>query len=561
MTGQQAISRGDESSFSFAELVRFLKLTGRFTQLARRAAARPLFVGRPLAASPTNRLERGVQLPTPIELFGRYQNEWGWKTAEEVQVTLKDLGIGMEELSVELDAEASALEEVTDLVLDESSRFADALRVQLCIDGSTLVRELVRLKSFQRLAARARREDEALGPEELDAARRVLARLHATFQWTSTERALRAVGVDSPEVESFVIDLAHARRAGRAAMRALEGRSPGPRPTKESDRSSSRSRAAGRGETPRRKLDRAEQRILERGAAAAADRVGSYARLCRRERVIDPRVLAPATDRAFDEELELAWTRCTDLASRARFYVPTDELGRGGLAAGSGRDEAVLGALLRVIEGHAARMAELQLHFAGTRPPTEGFQFVELASAPRSIQSFIAGLVPAPVDLRVLDITSEVDVPTFEARIVDGRRPSSPVSYRGLGCHPEPELAIRRALERAALARARGERTVGADGVRADPALLLWCGSDPAQKSFSTLPGASSGDPRSALAWVVSRVRLAGFAHVLAAEIPAADLAPTVIARVLVPGVESTAQAPIGLRASVASIRDLLARN
>jgi hypothetical protein len=191
---------------SLQQLVSFLKLTARFLPLARRVAARALLVGRALPeTAPT-----GVALPTPLELLGRYRDEWGWKTAEEVQVTLADLGIGPMDLAAELEAEAAAIERVTALVHEGSGALARAVGRALADDGS-LVREERRLAVFQKLAARG----PAPTRPELDAARRVLCRLHATFSWRATAAALRAVAISDEERDAFIVGLARARRAPR----------------------------------------------------------------------------------------------------------------------------------------------------------------------------------------------------------------------------------------------------------------------------------------------------------------------------------------------------------
>ena len=94
-------------SVAFSALIRFLKLTGTFEQFARNALGRFALAGTPLRSA-----RRGARRrPSPQgggPMAPRHALSWGWESPEEAHVTMRDLGLGLLDLSPSLEAEATA---------------------------------------------------------------------------------------------------------------------------------------------------------------------------------------------------------------------------------------------------------------------------------------------------------------------------------------------------------------------------------------------------------------------------------------------------------------------
>lgn len=222
------------------------------------------------------------------------------------------------------------------------------------------------------------------------------------------------------------------------------------------------------------------------------------------------------------------------------------------------------------IERHALRMAELQLSNPGlaARPP---FAFVALASAPASVRRLARKLTATGYRLRVLDITSEVRVPSFEARLFETEGPAA-FSAAGSACHPNAEVAMHMAMLEAAQTKlgnvsgAREDLTLAARSLgrherprpARDAAQTFWYGSDPPLKTFDTIRSFASRDALADLQFALGALRCAGVRRVPAIDYSLPELQPVRAVRVLVPGLESANPLFTGLRARTLAIRDLL---
>jgi ribosomal protein S12 methylthiotransferase accessory factor len=321
--------------------------------------------------------------------------------------------------------------------------------------------------------------------------------------------------------------------------------------------------------------------------------VASYAELSRRAPTVDPATLDLPYDSRYHEQLEIGWTRCVDLLGGEPLYLPSAAVDatrlkndiyysarRGkkifttnGLASGFTLEEALTHATCELIERHAARMADLQIRNPATTDRPE-FRFVDLDSAPASVRRLARKMTSqSGYQLRVLDITSEVRVPTFEARLFMPTHPKV-TNAVGTAAHPNPEVAIQMALLEAAqtktgsLAGAREDLTVMARSLgrheRPRPSLqageLFFFGAEPELKPFQEIQGLVSKDLLEDLKYALEALRRAGYARVLALDYSVAELAPVRAARVVVPGMETINPFYTGPRARLTAIRDLLPR-
>jgi ribosomal protein S12 methylthiotransferase accessory factor len=320
------------------------------------------------------------------------------------------------------------------------------------------------------------------------------------------------------------------------------------------------------------------------------DLTGSYAQLRGRGDVVDPTTLALPYDSRYHEQQELDWTRCVDLLSGQQVYVPAAAVcirrlkndiyysaRRGdkvfdtsGLASGFTVEEALNHAVCEVIERHAQRLAELQISNPGLGGPPP-FRFVDLSTAPAAIQRLARKLTRSEFQLRVLDITSEIRVPSFEASLFTYTQPYVS-TMQGSATHPNAEVAIHMALLEAAQTRianvagSREDLTVKARSLGRherprpflEPAELFWYGPEPAQKPFQSIESLTSRDARDDLMFALEALRRAGYERVLAVDYSLPELAPIRAVRILIPGIEAPNPFFTGPRARAVALRDLL---
>ncbi len=323
--------------------------------------------------------------------------------------------------------------------------------------------------------------------------------------------------------------------------------------------------------------------------------VSTYAELRQRHPTLDPRTLHLPYDSRYHEELELAWIPCLDLLSGQRLYTPlalwTIErtrndilysprggrklLDTNGLASGFSLEEALAHATAELIERHATRLSDLHIENPGEVGTTR-YRFIDPQTLPPSVRHLTNRFAQAGFESRILEITSEIRVPTFEARLVrdvlnDPGDAPNPI-YPGWAAHPNPEMAMVMALLEAAqtkagnIAGAREDLSIKARSLgrheRPRPVIesgaTFWYRSDDPRKPFSAIEGFVSNDLREDVLWILDRVREAGCEHVLFVDYTIPEIAPAHAVRVVIPGLEGTNPFYTGPRARVAAIRDLV---
>ncbi len=651
---------GDEVAFE--DLVRFLKITGAFDGAARRAIARMAIAGTPLMGNPPSAHESSPgQGASAQSLLDGTRARWGWESPEEAHVTMRDLGLGLEDVADSLEAEACVRAIVARFAASPTAAFHTALRAELWLDGLSLKRETLRLGALRFFA----REGALLGAptiEECREAQRSVARLQGLFRWGSVRASLEALGVPPTELDDAVSDVALARRAARATVDALDRRPPAGPPTARASRWHDSGLAI---ESCVKASGSARFSLDERDAQAKADaiaqqmgvvrvglvgeldtlgvyiaqafgqrsgwsssfssgksetregaRVGSimeeveiYAQDAYRPReqvraslleasrslpVVDPRELGLPFDTRYSPTLEIDWSPCVDLVSGAATYVPTAALlgerqfndifycprlggkifSSSGLGSGFSLAEAIVHAAAEYIERHAYRLAELELDNPG-EVGVRRFWFVDDRGLPDGPARLIQKYRRAGACVRLMDITSEVRVPTFYARVFDdlfdGDRS---VSSDGFACHPDPSVAATMALLEAAqtrggyIAGGREDYSLHARSLgrherprTAVPrAQSFWFSNDRPQRELADTPGYHTTDIRTELEWIVDRVVAAGVTMFLVADYTIPAIQPAHAVRVLLPGLETTNPLFTGRRARATLIRDVLPR-
>ena len=320
--------------------------------------------------------------------------------------------------------------------------------------------------------------------------------------------------------------------------------------------------------------------------AAPAGVLGSYDELRSQGGFVDPATLDLPFDSGYDRGQPLRWYRCHDLLEGGTAYLPLDaidmrqgvhdiyfsrrgarkHLATNGLGSGFSLEEAILHGLCEYVERHAQRLAEMFLSNPGIGD--HPYRFVDLRTASPQVQDIAARLTGPDSVVRVLDITSDVRIPSFVATITRQRRAD------GYGTHPEPDTAIAMALLEAAqtlasaTAGAREDLSIRARSLgrheRPRPFSAadawFWLDRDAVLHPVDRAAGYTSADVYDDLRWCLRRVGEAGLDRVLVHDLSHDAVAPARVVRVIVPGLETNNPFYTGPRARLVLLRDLLPR-
>ena len=184
---------------------------------------------------------------------------------------------------------------------------------------------------------------------------------------------------------------------------------------------------------------------------------------------VDPHGFDLPPDTAFRPDARYTWVPGRELLAGRDVLIPLDlvitppaegvlrDVDTNGVASGNVHLEAVVHAICEVVE----RDALSQLLFAATfGEPAEQprAERIDLGTLPPRALEWAERIARAGLELDVLDITSDVGVPTFHALLLDSHYPTTgggwrPRRFFGLGTHPDPDVAVFRALSEAIQAR------------------------------------------------------------------------------------------------------------
>lgn len=303
---------------------------------------------------------------------------------------------------------------------------------------------------------------------------------------------------------------------------------------------------------------------------------------------VDPATLDLPFDTSYRPHQPIAWYPSNDLLSGETVLTPLDTLrvergkrdicytNRGarkhlatnGLGAGFSREEATLHAVCEVVERHAQRLAELFLSNPGGIG-AHPYRFVDPRAFGTRIDELAEGIGSAVDTVRLLDITSDVEIPTFMATLTrDYQR------AEGFGTHPNPAVAAEMALLEAAqtissavaggredlsinarsLGRHERPRPVGAQDS------WFWMDPDTPLSDSPSFDGFVTDDVFEDVQWALGRVRAAGLDHLLAIDISPPEADPACVVRVQIPGLESNNAFYTGPRARLVLARPFLPR-
>jgi ribosomal protein S12 methylthiotransferase accessory factor len=221
-----------------------------------------------------------------------------------------------------------------------------------------------------------------------------------------------------------------------------------------------------------------------------------------------------------------------------------------GLASGNTLAEAMVHALCEVIERDAAAIAR---HGRGEFPPDRRLDLGSIDD-PTCLQ-LLEQYRQAQVAVGVWDLTTDVGVPVFQARIIDESisRDRPLHAATGAGCHPAREVALSRALTEAAQSRltyiagSRDDLTRSAYATVLDVDQLLEAHTlltgAAGHCSFTSAPTHDSASSEEDLRHLITRVTSVGVTEVVAFDLSRVEIGVGV-ARVVVPGLEATSDHP-----------------
>jgi ribosomal protein S12 methylthiotransferase accessory factor len=310
--------------------------------------------------------------------------------------------------------------------------------------------------------------------------------------------------------------------------------------------------------------------------------------------LINPRELDLPYDSRYCDTLEIDWSECIDLLNCRNALIPSAALlgervtndiyysprlggkifSSSGLGSGFSLAEATVHAAAELIERHAVRLAELELDNPGGVGVRQ-FWFVDHASLPETPRRIVGKYRKAGMCVRILDMTSEIAVPTFCARIFDDPFESdSSMSSDGFACHPNPEVAVTMALLEAAqtkvgvIAGGREDYSLQARSLgrherprtMVPQSQVFWFCNDRPVRPLQETPGFVTRDILEELEWIVDRIAEAGFSQILVVDYTMDRIRPAYVVRVTIPGLEATNPLFTGARARATMIRDLLPR-
>lgn len=219
--------------------------------------------------------------------------------------------------------------------------------------------------------------------------------------------------------------------------------------------------------------------------------------------------------------MPLAWVRADSCAGGRHGWLPRSmleldfrmrlelpprlfELTSNGLASGNCREEAVLHGLCELVERHAL--------FLARQEPRRRVALIPGSIEDPWLREVLARLRAADLKLALWDLTWEAGVPAVMADVA-GR--DLPRVFRGSGCHPDPTVALSRALTEALQSRlthisgARDDLPAPAGAPAAHQVFDAF--AEPAgQRALAALPDLAGAGVAGDLATVVERLAALG---------------------------------------------------
>ncbi|MFE2296514.1 YcaO-like family protein [Streptomyces sp. NPDC059452] len=284
----------------------------------------------------------------------------------------------------------------------------------------------------------------------------------------------------------------------------------------------------------------------------------------------------------------ISWVWCWDLLNEERVLVPQDGAvyqprlheqpcykitTTNGLASGNSLEEAICHALSELVERDSMTIAEVisnrlpqALKRGGLDLGVEKEQIIDelrgrhphvrVHSLPPRAMALVEKYRAAGLDVRIVDITSDLGVPSFFVATAENLGPHTSQGHGGFGTHPDAEVALVRAITECAQGRAvdiqamREDITLpGTDvpkyqfhvrrSAKLDREAWAWL---PASRTvdFGSIKSTPSSDIMDDVSYMLEAIKAAGLPRVLVYDLSPPHM-PVAVVRIIVPGLESWA--------------------
>ena len=175
------------------------------------------------------------------------------------------------------------------------------------------------------------------------------------------------------------------------------------------------------------------------------------------------------------DKIKLEWTKSIDIISENEYSVPSNGIfhpyatntaetlfksNTNGLASGNNLEESILHGIFEVVERDAWSIFEL------TKKNKKEINKESIDSP--LIKPLLDKFKNESIDIKLLDITADIDIPTIAAISDDTLLKDPALLTLGVGTHLNPEIAIIRALTEVAQSRVTQIHGAREDTVRAD---------------------------------------------------------------------------------------------
>jgi len=258
---------------------------------------------------------------------------------------------------------------------------------------------------------------------------------------------------------------------------------------------------------------------------------------------VDPRAFELPTDTAYRPEATFTWVAGRELLAGHDVLIPLDlvisppvegilrDVDTNGLASGNSHLEAVAHAICEVIERDAFSQILFMAAFGDPEDAPHTVVQVELPTLPPQSREWAERIARAGLQLDVVDITGDVGVPTFHALLLDPHYPAPggerrPRRFFGSGTHPDPDVAVFRALSEAIQSRlimiqaARDSYNRFRTPARATPSAAT--AKRPVRlrrQSFARVAGFKSADLHADLRFLLERLTRSGLRQCVAVDL------------------------------------------
>jgi len=258
---------------------------------------------------------------------------------------------------------------------------------------------------------------------------------------------------------------------------------------------------------------------------------------------VDPTAFDLPSDTAYRPDAMFTWVRGRELLAGRDVLIPQDlvitppvegilrDVDTNGLASGNIHLEAVVHGICEVVERDAfsqilfiSAFGDLEKHATAVVP-------IDLGTLPAQGAAWAERIARSGLQLDILDITSDVRVPTFHALLLDPHYPGpggerQARRFFGSGTHPDPEVAVFRALSEAVQSRliviqsARDSYNRLRTAPRASASTGAGKIAAPLRRiSFSKVPGFKASDLRADLDFLIGRLASAGVSQCVAVDL------------------------------------------